>query len=73
MTVSRFININIPKLISKIFWIGFGILFLGFIYLSNDLDDQYKIKRDFEVQIFESGITIFGIQTTDREKFQNEN
>lgn len=32
-------KINISKRISKIFWIGYAILFLGFIYLSNDFDE----------------------------------
>lgn len=72
-TINRFWKINIPKLISKIFWIGFGVLFLGFLYLSNDLDDRYKMKRDFDVKMFDSGITIFGIHSTDREKYQTEN
>ena len=65
-------KINITKRIAKIFWIGFGILFLGFAYLSNDLDDRYLINREFDVEIFDSGITIFGIHSTDREKYQSE-
>lgn len=68
LALQRIWIINIPKLISKIFWIGFGVLFLGFVYLSNDLDDRYKIKRDFDVKFLESGITFFGIHSTDREK-----
>jgi hypothetical protein len=40
--------------------------------LSNDLDDRYSTKRDFEVKIFDSGISIFGIHSTDREKYQTE-
>lgn len=70
--LNRFWNIDIPKLISKIFWIGFGVLFFGFLYLSNDLDDQYELKRDFDVKIFDSGISIFGNHATDREKYQTE-
>ena len=46
--------------------------FLGFIYLSKDLDDRYKIKRDFDIKIFDSGITMFGIHSTDREKYRGE-
>jgi len=72
LILNRIWKINIPKLISKIFWIGYTVLFLGFIYLSNDLDDQYLTKRDFEVKIFDSGISIFGIHSTDREKYQTE-
>lgn len=71
-TINRFWKINISKLISKVFWIGFGVLFLGFAYMSNDLDDRYLTKRDFDVKIFDSGITIFGIHSTDREKYQTE-
>ncbi len=71
-TINRFWKINITKLISKIFWIGFGILFIGFAYMSIDLDDRYLTKRDFDVKIFDSGITIFGTHSTDREKYQNE-
>ena len=70
LILNRIWKINIPKLISKIFWIGYAVLFLGFIYLSNDLDDRYLTKRDFEVKIFDSGISIFGIHSTDREKYQ---
>jgi len=71
-TVNQFWKVNITKLISKIFWIGFGVLFLGFLYLSNDLDDRYLIKRDFEVKIFDSGFTIFENHSKNREKYQSE-
>jgi len=70
LTLNRIWKINISKRISKIFWVGYAVLFLGFAYLSNDLDDRYSTKRDFEVKIFDSGITIFGIHSTDREKYQ---
>jgi hypothetical protein len=72
LILDRFWKINIPKRIAKIFWIGFGIIFLGFAYMSNDLDDRYLMKRDFDVKIFDSGITIFGIHSTNREKYQTE-
>ena len=72
LILNRIWTINIPKRISKIFWIGYSVLFLGFIYLSNDLDDQYSTKRDFEIKIFDSGISIFGIHDTDREKYQSK-
>ncbi|WP_296317094.1 hypothetical protein [Winogradskyella sp. UBA3174] len=72
LTLNRIWKINISKRISKIFWIVYAVLFLGFAYLSNDLDDRYSIKRDFEIKIFDSGITIFGIHSTDREKYQTE-
>ena len=70
--VSRFWKMNIPELVSKIFWIGFGIFFLGFVYLSNDLNDRYLIKRDFDVKIIDSGFTIFESHSRDREKYQSE-
>lgn len=71
-TINRFWKINIPKLISKIFWLGFGILFLGFIYLSNEFDDRYLMKRNFEVITVDSGFTIFENHSRDREKYQSE-
>lgn len=72
LSLNQIWKINIPKRISKMFWIGFAVLFLGFAYLSNELDDRYLIKRDFEVKIFDSGFTIFGIHPTNREKYQDE-
>ena len=69
---SRLWKIGISKLVSKIFWIGFGVFVLGFIYLSKDLDDRYLIKRDFDIKIFKSGITIFGKHSTDRTKYRTE-
>lgn len=70
--LNRCWKINIPNLISKIFWIGFGVLFLGFVYLSNDLDDRYFMTRDFDVKIFDYGISIFGNNSTDQKKHQTE-
>ena len=72
LALNRIWKINITKRTAKIFWIGFTTLFLGFVYMSNDLDDLYLIKRDFDVKIYDSGITIFGIHSTDREKYQTE-
>jgi hypothetical protein len=72
LILDRYWKIKIAKRIAKIFWIGFGIIFLGFAYMSNDLDDRYLMKRDFDVKIFDSGITIFGIHSTNREKYQTE-
>lgn len=70
--ISRFWKINISKRISKKFWIVFGILFLGFAYISNDLDDRYLIKRNFDVKIIDSGYTIFESHSRDREKYQSK-
>lgn len=72
LALNQFWRINIPKLISRIFWIGFGIFFSGFVYLSFELDDQYLIKRDFDVKIFDSGFTFFENHSTNREKYQLE-
>ena len=72
LVLYRIWKFNIPKRIVKIFWIGFGILFFGFVYLSNDLNDRYLIKREFDIKIFDSGITIFGFHSTEREKYQTE-
>ena len=58
-TINRLWKITIPKWISKIFWLGFGILFIVFAYISYDLDDRYLIKRDFDVKIIDSGFTFF--------------
>lgn len=71
-TINQFWKINIHKLFSKIFWIGFGVLFLGFVYLSNDLDDRYLIKREFDVKIFDSGLSILKNHSTDIGKYQTE-
>jgi hypothetical protein len=65
-------KINISRRISKIFWFGYSVLFLEFIYFSNNLDDQYSTKRDFKVKIFDSGISIFGIHDTDKKKYETE-
>ena len=70
--LNRCWEINIPKLISKIFWICFGIIFVGFIYISNELDDRYIITRDFDIKLIDSGITIFEEHSRDREKYQTE-
>lgn len=72
LILNRIWKINIPKRISKMFWIGYAFVFLGFIYLSNDLNDRYSSKRDFEVKLFDSGISIFGIHSTDRQKYQTQ-
>ena len=64
--LNQYWKINIPKRLSNMFWIGIGILFLGFIYLSHNLDDRYLQKRNFEVEILDSGFTIFENNSPDR-------
>ncbi|XLS27791.1 hypothetical protein ACJD0Z_11355 [Flavobacteriaceae bacterium M23B6Z8] len=65
----RFWKIKISKRISKIFWIGFGIMFLAFIYLSSAFDDRYLLRRNFEVKIIDCGFTIFESHSNEREKY----
>jgi len=57
---------------SNIFWISFGILFSLLVYLSFEFDDRYLIKRDFEIEIFDSGFTIFQTHSKDRNKYIDE-
>lgn len=59
LLLNRKWTIKIPVKITKLFWIGFGIFFAGFIHLTTSLDDRYKIKRDFDVVIFDEGLSIF--------------
>ena len=72
LTLNRIIKINIPRKISKAFWIGFAIIFAGAIFLSNSLDDQYLIKRNFDVKIFDSGFTLFESNSKDWKKYQTK-
>ncbi|MBU2927149.1 hypothetical protein [Winogradskyella psychrotolerans] len=66
LLLNRIWKINIPKLFTKIFWISYTALFLGFIYMTNVLEDRYSYHRDFEIDIFHSGISIFETHSTDR-------
>lgn len=70
LILNRIWKIKIPKRIVKLFWISSAVFLAGFVFLSNELDDQYWIKRDFEVKIFDSGCTIFEFHSTNREKYQ---
>ena len=64
-------TVNIPSKITKLFWIGFGIFFTGFIFLTQSLDDRFLVKRDFDVEVFDEGISIFG-HHPDRENYNDE-
>lgn len=68
----KFIKFKIPKLMSNIFWICFGVLFSLMFYLSFEFDDRYLIKRDFKVEIFDSGFTIFQTNSKERNKYIDE-
>ena len=67
---TRIWKFNVPLKIVKIFWIGYGVLFLGFVFLSIDLNDVYLKKRNFEVVIFDTGISVFGNTPSERDKYQ---
>jgi len=63
------IKIEFSKKITRIFWIGFAICGLGFLFLSNQLNDMYLIQRDFEIVEFDKGISILGTHPN-RESFK---
>ncbi len=63
-------KINISNTVAKVFWIGFMIFFISFMYISQSLNDVYVLQRDFEVEIFDRGFSIFGGHP-DRELFIN--
>ena len=67
--INRIWNIRIPIMISRLFWIGFGIFIMGFAILSYDLDDRYYFKRKFEIKKLDSGFTILGFHSKDRSKY----
>ncbi|MFK7799597.1 MAG: hypothetical protein AB8E82_19245 [Aureispira sp.] len=63
--------ISIPVKITNLFWIGFGVFLAGFIFLSYSLEDRFLVKRDFDVVIFDQGISLFD-HHPNREHFTNE-
>ena len=70
MVINRFWKIAIPAKVSKLFWVGFSIYFITFLYLSKELDNRFLLKRPFEVKVLDSGFTIFQSNSKDREKYQ---
>jgi hypothetical protein len=72
LIINRFWKIIIPGAGAWAFWIGFGIFMSGVVYMSNELDDRFVLKRDFEVKVFDSGFTVLQIHSTDREKYHKE-
>ncbi len=70
--IGQFKSIWIPGILAMIYWIGFGVLLSGFVYSSTVFDDQYVLKRDFEVKIFDSGITLVGHLPTDRSIYEQD-
>lgn len=51
-------SIRIPKAITITFWSVFGVFFAAFVYFSNELDDIYHLKRDFDVEIYDRGFSV---------------
>ncbi|SEC79162.1 hypothetical protein SAMN04489761_3595 [Tenacibaculum sp. MAR_2009_124] len=71
--INRFYTINIPKKLYTSFWIGFGVFILFFIYLFHELDNRIHLKRDFEVEVIESGFAFFNLQPTERPEIDKSN
>lgn len=60
LLLNRFRVLSFPKLVLRIFWITFFIIFVGFLFLSYLLDDMYLLYLDFEIgTIHDKGISIF--------------
>ncbi|QKX06030.1 hypothetical protein HN014_14320 [Aquimarina sp. TRL1] len=57
--INRLRPIRIPRLASQLFWIGFGIFLLAFMYVSKAFNDVYIFKRNFEIKIIDTGGAIF--------------
>ncbi|XOV92213.1 MAG: hypothetical protein ACFHWX_02125 [Bacteroidota bacterium] len=71
--ISRIWKLQTPKVIARIFWIGFGIFFCVRTYFSVTVfDDRYKLNRDFDVAIFGTGISTFGQFSTDRTPYSEQ-
>jgi hypothetical protein len=69
LIINRFWKIRIGTIAAVAFWVGFGIFMSGVVYMSNELDDRFSMKRDFQVKIFDSGFTVLQVHSTDREKY----
>ena len=69
--LKRKYTIRIPRKITFVFWVGFGLYLIGFIYSSWSLNDRYLVKRDFDVVILDKGLSVFG-HHPDREKYADE-
>lgn len=70
--INLFWKIKIPKSIYKTFWIAYCILLLGFILMSRDFDDRYFLKRNFNIKIYDSGITLFENHSKERNNYQEK-
>ncbi len=66
LIINRFFTINIPRKLYTSFWIGFGVFILFFIHLFYELDDRVYLKRDFDVEVIESGFAFFNLPPTER-------
>lgn len=72
VALNKIWTINIPRKITRIFWISYAVILAGFIYLSNGTDDIYLWKCDFEVEVYDSGFS-FLESHPDRESFSHLN
>ena len=52
LIINRFWKIRVATLAAVVFWVGFGIFMSGVIYMSNEMDDRFLMKRDFQVKVF---------------------
>ena len=58
---ARFWRFQLPKVYNQVFWVAFGIYFCAKIYFSLTVfDDRYQLNRDFDVEVFATGISTFG-------------
>jgi hypothetical protein len=72
LVINRLWRIRISRKVAQFFWIALGIFIGGNVYLSIQMDDRYKLTRDFDVEIFDWGITFLQTHSTDREKYNKE-
>lgn len=56
--INRKWKIKVPRFIYTFFWIGFGVTYTFFILLTQATDDQFHLKRNFDVEIFDSGLSV---------------
>jgi hypothetical protein len=72
LVIARCSKFIVPEKLARFFWVTFGMVIVGFGYLSIQMDDRYLIKRDFELKIFDSGFAFLEMHSTGREKYSQE-
>jgi len=72
LIVKRFWTVEMPKIIARAFWLSFALLFIGFVYLSREMDDVWYIKRHIEVEVIDSGLDFFHNPIKAREKYADQ-